>query len=294
MRVTSHQIIEQQAAATQNAEQTVSQLSTEASSGTRVTAPSQDPMSWLAAHRATLRDALSKGIGTAMQYGSTILDQTDGALSTISGIVTQIHTLAVQGANGSLDANNRAELATEVQGLMATAVGAANTQSPDGEYLFAGSKSLTQPFSASGTYTGDSSARAIPIGDNGTTQIATIAGTALTSANGVDIFPLMQRVATALATNDLSGLQGTLTDLQTAQTQVTSLRSQTGAAMAAINAADSARQDLQTHLETTASNLVDADAVGVASQLAQASTALQTTEAISAHVISLLGQTANS
>lgn len=295
MRITSHHIIEQQAAAAQHAEQNVSQLSSEASSGLRVTAPSQDVTSWLAAHRATLRDTLSKGVGTAMQYGGALLDQTDGALATISSIVTQVHQLAVQGANDTLNAANRADLATEVSGLLSTAIGAANTQAPDGEYLFGGSQSLAQPFDQAGAYHGDAAARAIPTagvtGAGAATQVATIPGSGLTAQNGVDIFPLLQRVAAALAGNDVAGLQGTLTDLSTAQTQVASLRSRTGAAMAAVNSADDARKALELHLEATAANYVDADAVGVATQLAQASTALQTTQAVSAHVISILTQT---
>jgi flagellar hook-associated protein 3 FlgL len=294
MRITSTRIIEQQAANAATAETNVSQISQEASSGLRVTSPSQDPASWLAAHRATLHDTLSKGVGTAAQYGTDVLDQTDSSLASLSSILSQVQSLALQGSNATLNADNRAELATEVAGYMKSAVAAANAQAPNGEYLLAGSKSLTAPFADDGTYTGDDKTRAILTTEGGSTETSTIAGSALTASNGVDVLPLLQKVATALAANDVTGLQGTLSDLTTAQTQVSSLRTRAGAAMAALNSADSARQDLQLHLETSASNYVEADAVSVATQLAQASTALQTNQAISAHVISILTQSSNS
>jgi flagellar hook-associated protein 3 FlgL len=289
MRITSTRIIEQQATAADNAQTALGQISNEASSGMRVTSPSQDPTAWLAAHRATLRDALSKGVDTAMQYGQQQLQQTDGALSSIESIITQVRQTAVEGSNATYSASDRAGLAAQVQGLLSSAVAAANTQTANGEYVLAGSKSTTAPFDAAGNYSGDAATRAI-LTTASSTYAGTVPGSDLTAANGVDVLPLLQKVATALANNDVPTLQSTLDDLQAAGQQVGSLRERVGTEMTALSTAATASQTLQTNLETSASNYVEADAVTVASQLAQASTALTTTQTVAAHVIQVLSQ----
>ena len=81
------------------------------------------------------------------------------------------------------------DLAEQVRGLFAAAVAAANTKTPDGEYILAGTQSLTAPFSAAGAYGGDGVARGVPASEATVTSSA-VAGSALTAANGVDVLPL--------------------------------------------------------------------------------------------------------
>jgi flagellar hook-associated protein 3 FlgL len=254
----------------------------------RVSKPSDDPSAWLAARRTELQRTLSQGTRQAMQLSRDRLDQTDGALSTISQLVSQVRELAVEGSNDSLDASDRAGIGTQVQALFQSAVAAANAQSPDGEYLLAGAQSLTAPFdSVTGAYTGDSATREVPTDDNAT-QIARVAGSDLTAANGVDVLPLMSKVASALTTNDTTTLRSSLTDLETAIKQMSTTRTRAGTAMSVLDTAKAAHEQLEQTMTTQIASYVEADTVSAASDLAKASQALQVSQAVSAHILSLL------
>jgi flagellar hook-associated protein 3 FlgL len=288
MRVTGNRLIDISAAATSRNQSRVADLTDEMSSGLRVSTPSDDPSAWLAARRAELQRTLNEGTTQAMQLSRDRLDQTDGALSTISQVVSQVRELAIEGSNDSIDATGRAGLSQQVQALFQSAVAAANAQSPDGEYLLAGAQSLTAPFdTATGAYTGDSATRAVPTDDTAT-QIVRIAGSDLTAANGVDVLPLLSKVASALTANDTTTLRGALTDLETAVKQMAATRTSAGNAMTVLDTAKTAHAQLEQTLTSEISNDVEADTVSTASDLAKASQALQVSQAVSAHIISLL------
>jgi flagellar hook-associated protein 3 FlgL len=288
MRVTGNRLIDTATAATSRNQSRLADLSDEVTSGLRVAKPSDDPSAWLAARRTELQRTLSQGTKQAMQLSRDRLDQTDGALSTISQIVSQVRELAVEGSNDSLDASDRAGIGTQVQALFQSAIAAANAQSPDGEYLLAGAQSLTQPFdSVTGAYTGDSATRSVPTDDTAT-QVARIAGSDLTAANGVDVLPLLSKVASALTTNDTTTLRSSLDDLETAIKQMSSTRTSAGNAMAVLETAKAAHEQLEATMTTQIASYVEADTVSAASDLAKASQALSVSQAVAAHILSLL------
>jgi len=287
MRITANRLIDLAAAATTKNQSTVGTVSAQLSSGMRVTTPSDDPAAWLAAQRTKLHQVLSQGAGAAVANSRDRLDLTDNALASIGDVVSQIRTLAVQGASATYNATNRAGLGAQVHALFQSALASANVQGADGEYLLAGSTSLTAPFDAAGAYSGDAAVRAVPIADSATLG-STIAGSNLTAANGVDVLPLLDRVATALSSNDLPTLLAALPDLATAVNQVALSRSQTGAAMNALDQTTTARGVLEQDMQQAISRLVEVDTASAASELAKASQALEVSRAVSSHLISVL------
>ena len=289
MRITGYRMIDLAAASTANAQSAVSEQSGEVTSGLRVTKPSDDPVAWTAAQRAKLRKTLAEGATSAVKISRDQIQETDGALGTLSDLVSQVRTLAVQGANGSYSASDRAGLAAEVHGLFLSAVAAANTQASGGEFVLAGSQSLVAPFAADGTYVGDGASRSVAT-DPSSTAIATIPGSRLTSAFGVDVLPLLDRVATALAANDLPGLQAGLGDLETAVRQLALTRTITGGAMSVLDSTVAAHAQLATNLQAQISSDVEVDMVAAATGLAKASNTLDASRTVSAHLIQLLNQ----
>ncbi len=287
MRITSTHLIEQSAAATSSAQARYATAASQVSSGLKVAMPSDDPTAWLAAHRANLRTALVDGTSQAVQYGRERLAQTDGALASIQSIVSDVRMLAVQGSNASYNPTSRAELGTQVRGLFESAIGAANTQSPDGAYILAGSASLVPPFDATGTYVGDAATRDVATEDNAT-HATSIAGSELTSTGGVDVMTLLSRVATALSNNDLPGIRSSLDDLTTAIHQVGGVRTRVDGMMHVLDDVKTAHDALHQTLVTAASNYVDADIVTAASNLAQAGQALDVAQTVSSHVIAMV------
>ncbi|HEY6034322.1 MAG TPA: hypothetical protein VIV58_08685, partial [Kofleriaceae bacterium] len=162
MRVTNHRIVDMAQAAAQRNQSAVSDLSQQVSTGLRVSKPSDDPAAWMTAQREKVRAALNDGTSQVVDVGHERLIASDGALSTLAGIISQARDLAVEGSNDTLGASERQDIATQLDSLFDTAVSTANTINSDGEYLFSGENSLTQPFdTTTGAYTGDAAARSV-------------------------------------------------------------------------------------------------------------------------------------
>jgi flagellar hook-associated protein 3 FlgL len=287
MRITGNRLIDLAAASTTKNQSQVAEVAAQVSSGMRVTTPSDDPTAWLAAQRTKLHQALSQGTGAAVADGRERLQVTDDALASIGDVLSQIRALAVQGASSTYSADNRVALGAQVRGLFLSALDSANVKGRDGEFLLAGTNSLAAPFDATGAYSGDARVRALP--SEGTlTAGVTIAGSDLTAANGVDVLPLLDRVATALSTNDMATLLAALPDLDTAVKQVSTMRSHTGGAMAFLDQATTARATLEQDLQQTISRFVEADTVTAASELAKATQSLEISRAVSQHIIASL------
>jgi flagellar hook-associated protein 3 FlgL len=291
MRITDHRIVDLSAAATQRNQSHVADMAAEVSSGLRVSKPSDDPSAWLQAQRARVRSALNDGSNQAIQVGHERMLASDGAIATLSAIVSQARELAVQGANDTQTAVSRTAIGAEMGALFDTAVSTANTRDASGEYLLAGTASLTQPFDpATGVYSGNANARSVNT-DTVSTTVGTVPGSKLTAASGVDILPLLKTLATALNANDGATVRASLGDLDTAVKQLAQTRGETGGHMAVLESAKVAHDELSTRIAQSISSAVEVDTVQAASDLAKASSALQVSQTVTAHVLSLLDPT---
>ncbi|MGQ9472932.1 MAG: flagellar hook-associated protein FlgL [Candidatus Caldatribacteriaceae bacterium] len=135
------------------------------SSGKSLRYPSDDPIRF---NRILNLHTLLNKIG---QHYSNVegaidwLNLLDESLGQVGNTLQEIRTLAIQGANGTLAAEDRSILAERIEEALAELVTIANTTSGD-KYLFSGTQTLTVPFVLSGdtiVYQGDSAtvARAI-------------------------------------------------------------------------------------------------------------------------------------
>lgn len=137
-------------------------------SGQRILAPSDDP--------AGARQMLDLGAAaaTTSQYqrnADAVEERLGGesnALQSTTALLQRLRELAVQANNDTLSDQDRKAIATEVRQRLPDLVGIANTRDANGEYLFAGYRSTTQPFSLAGdgsvVYSGDQGQRELQIG----------------------------------------------------------------------------------------------------------------------------------
>jgi len=148
--------------------QTQMQLST----GKKILAPSDDPAA------ATRIIDLNQSIKQTEQYQGNIdaakqrLSLESGVLQNATDILQRVNELGIQGLNATNSPGDRRAIAVEMEELNQQLVGLANTRNANGEYLFSGFKSATQPFSkdtinaGAYSYAGDTNSRPIQIGSD--------------------------------------------------------------------------------------------------------------------------------
>ncbi len=136
--------------------------STEIATGVSVNSLSDNPSA--ASQDFLLRSEISSN-DNFVQTASGVtgaLQVTDTALGSVVSQITQAISLATEGNNGTLNASDLSSIANQLTGVRSEILSLANT-SYQGQFVFAGSQTSTQPFSldtsttpATVTYSGDS------------------------------------------------------------------------------------------------------------------------------------------
>ena len=181
MRVSSNMIFDQ-SVRTMN-QQTSDLLHTQQqiSTGRRILTPSDDPVAAAQALQVTQAQDINTQYATNQSNAQSSLGLEDSQLASVSDILNQVRTLAVQGANSTLSNSDRASIATQMRASFSELLGIANATDGNGQYLFSGYQGDTQPFSATvggnppSTYAGDNgqrlqqvaASRQIPVSDSG-------------------------------------------------------------------------------------------------------------------------------
>jgi flagellar hook-associated protein 3 FlgL len=210
MRVTqaSHQT--QFLSALDTLESNIAQTQNQVSTGLAFTTPSQDPSA------AGQVDNFQQVLAQSQQYtananaAQTSLNIEDTALTQVQSQLQSLRDLALQANSGTVSNQNLSAIATQAQQIQASILSLANTQDGNGNYIFAGFASQTQPFAL--TATGASYA-----GDQGQPQVQIAAGQTVASGdNGDAVFNQIKTgngtfTVTANAANTGSGLIGATT-----------------------------------------------------------------------------------
>jgi flagellar hook-associated protein 3 FlgL len=145
----------------------LSKTQTQIASGKRVQTPADDPVA--AVHIMELQRALSESdqFNQNADMAKNRLTLEEQALADVGTLMTRVHEITVQGNNGSVDPASRRMLATEVRSRLKELVDIANRRDANGEYLFSGYATQTQPFAQTGgavAYFGDQGNRSLQIG----------------------------------------------------------------------------------------------------------------------------------
>jgi flagellar hook-associated protein 3 FlgL len=247
-------------------QQTQMQLST----GKKILAPSDDP-----AAAARIID-LNQSIKQTEQYQSNIdtarqrLDLQDGVLKSAVDVLARIKELGVQGLNDTNSPTDRAAIATEMTSLNEHLVGLANTKNSNGEYLFSGFKSTTQPFSKNTvtggyTYAGDSNQRSIQIsesrqiadGDPGINVFGTPTNSLSVAGSNTNIFEAIDRFSADLTSGAPNA--ASLDDFSSALDKTLTVQASLGARLNALDNQQSDNTDTVLNMKTVLSATEDLD-----------------------------------
>lgn len=151
----------------------LTRIEKELSSGKRITKPSDDPAGTNIALRYRTDISMNAQFERAATAGKSRLSAADAALGSMTEVVQRARELTVQAGTGTLAPDQMRAVATEINQLIHNAIQIGNT-SFAGQFLFAGTKTTTVPFVASGEtpaavpYNGNSNPISIDIGPNAT------------------------------------------------------------------------------------------------------------------------------
>jgi flagellar hook-associated protein 3 FlgL len=128
------------------------QYTTEISSGVTVNSLSDNPAA--AGQDILLRTSQSVNDNFVQTAGGvqSMLQITDTALGSVVTQITQAVSLATEGNNGTLNASDLQSISNQLSGIRSEVLSLANTNY-QGQFLFSGSKTSTQPFSLDATTT---------------------------------------------------------------------------------------------------------------------------------------------
>lgn len=186
------------------------------SSGRRILAPSDDPIS--ASRALELREKLAQleQYDRNSNIAKNRLQNEEVALANVNNILQRTRELALQANNGTQSNETRRLIATEMRESLQQLVQLANTRDGSGRFLFSGNQDGTTPVSRVGNtfaYNGDQGQRLVQIGDS-----RQVAG----GDSGDDVFFRIRAgngvfVAQPAATNAGSGVIGVTTVVDATQ-----------------------------------------------------------------------------
>jgi flagellar hook-associated protein 3 FlgL len=301
MRLSTNMIFNQQVRGITDSQASWLKVGEQLSSGRRVTNPSDDP---IAASRAVVlsqTQAKSSQYATARSFANQSLAMEENTLSSVTSSIQDAQTLIVQGSTGTLSDDDRASIATSLEGIRAQLLGLANSKDGNGNYIFSGYKTDTAPFTDDGTgvtYVGGSDAitqkvddsRTMAVGNTGSSVFMSITSNAKAepdgSASETNLFNMLDSAIAALkvpqdnaddATKQTfqDAMDKTNRGLSNSLNNVLSVRSAVGSQMSELDTLDAQGDDRDTIMASQMSDLVDVDYTSAISSYTMQQTALQ-------------------
>jgi len=259
------------------------------SSGKKYLTPSENPMA-----ASSLID-FNQNIQETQQYQTNIsaaqakLNLEASSLGSATGVLQSIRDLAVQGLNDINTAQNRTQIAGEIDQLNQQLQTIANTQDANGEYIFSGSISNKQAYTLTAgayTYNGDGNQRNVIIGPN--RQVAegdpgsnvfgaiTAVPPALTAGNIPNILQAVAQLSSDLKANTPSA--ASLTDIDNALKSMDTIQASVGARLQAVTSQQNINDQTILDNKATSSAIGDLDYASAISQFDLQQTALQASQ----------------
>ena len=301
MRLSTNMIFDQQVRGITGSQSSWLKVGQQLSSGLRVNNPSDDPIAAASSVVLAQSQAKSSQYATARTFANQSLSLEENTLKGVTSAIQDAQTTIVNASTGTLSDDDRASLATQLQGLRDQLLGLANSQDSNGRYIFAGYKTESAPFDdtvAGVTYVGSDSAisqkvsdsRTMTVGNTGDSVFMSITSNAKTEPNGDDsetnLFNMLDTAIAALkvpqddaddATKQTfqDAMDKTNRGLSNSLNNVLSVRSEVGIKMDEVDTLDAQGDTNDTIMATQMSNLVEVDYTQAISSYTMQQTALQ-------------------
>jgi flagellar hook-associated protein 3 FlgL len=276
MRITQQMIVDSMLSAVEANQARIEQLQNQITSGSRIAKPSDDPIG--VARALTLQDSISQ----SEQYQKNIdqatswLNTTDSVMQSISDAMNRARELAVQAANGTLGAPDRAAIQSEVTQLQQHVLDLAHSKY-GAYYLFSGTRSDQPGY----VQAADSSTTPTAYQGNNAPILrelapgTTVAVNADAQATFDPLFKALTAFQSGLTANSSSAINSSLAEFDTALDAVNAQRAQVGAKTNRLEFFKSRQSEISANLTGLLSEVKDVDMAAAITNFAMAQNVYQ-------------------
>ncbi|QKN82402.1 flagellar hook-associated protein FlgL [Scandinavium goeteborgense] len=282
MRISTLMMYQQTMGGITNSQSSWLKYGEQMSTGLRVNRPSDDPIAASQAVVLSQAQSQTSQFASARSFATQRVSQEENTLSSVTSSIQAAQEKIVYAGNGTLSDDDRASLATDLQGIRDQLMNLANSQDGNGRYMFAGYKTDTAPFdAATGTYSGGitnveqqvDSSRTMVIGHTGDKIFDSVTSNAVKNPDGTtpdsNLFKILDDAIAALKTpvadNDAEQAKAQATidvanrGLRNSLNNVLSVRAEVGTQLNELDKLDALGDDRTLSQTQQMSDLVNVD-----------------------------------
>ncbi|EXI81442.1 MAG: Hook-filament junction protein [Candidatus Accumulibacter appositus] len=189
MRISSNQLYDAGVRGMERNQSQLLKLQEQISSGRRILTPADDPVG--AARALTVTQTREVAAQYARNQGAAVdrLGLVDSQLGAVTDLLQSVRGRVIQAGNTILSDSDRQAVASELEARFSELLGIANSQSAEGDYLFAGHQGATTPFVLSAATSSAAPTAVRYFGDDGERLLQVgLAQLMPTSIAGSDLF----------------------------------------------------------------------------------------------------------
>ncbi|HGH3373678.1 TPA: flagellar hook-associated protein FlgL [Kluyvera cryocrescens] len=293
MRVSTLMMYQQNMGGITNSQSEWLKYGEQMSTGKRVNRASDDPVAASQAVVLSQAQAQNAQFATARTFATQRVSTEESTLKQVTTAIQSAQEKIVYAGNGTLSDDDRASLATDLQGIRDQLLNLANSTDGNGRYIFAGYKTDTPPFDSKGQYVGGDinveqqvdSSRSMVIGHTGDLIFDSVTSNAKPDADK-NIFTALDTAIAALNTpvadaddtvkdTAAAAIDRTNRSLSNSLNNVLTVRAELGTQLNELDKLDALGDDRALAQTQQMSNLVDVDWNSTISNYTMQQTALQ-------------------
>ena len=282
MRISTQMMYQQNMRGITNSQAEWMKFGEQMSTGKRVINPSDDPIAASQAVVLSQAQAQNSQYTLARSFATQKVSLEENVLNQVTTAIQTAQEKIVSAGNGTLSDDDRASLATDLQGIRDQLMNLANSTDGNGRYIFGGYKTESAPFAqADGAYSGGTTnvtqqvdaSRTMVIGHTGDKVFASLTSNAVPEPGGgtkeKNVFKMLDTAIDALKTpvegNDAAkatataAIDKTSRGLKNSLNNVLSVRAELGTQLCELSSLDSLGADRALGQTQQMSNLVDVD-----------------------------------
>ena len=270
------------------------------STGKQIVKPSDEPDKAALVTRLDTQIARHQGYLDTLGAVNVRLTAEETALKNTSDVLFRIKELTMQGANGTLSAQDRQSVALEIRTLREQILSLANSQDANGNYLFSGSRATQAAFEKDSTgrisYQGDHARMKVNVGDNRQMNLNMPGSDVFTRVVrtddkgvkvGVDFFQVLADISTAIENGEPVTMQRGVAEVDSLQNGISEGLGQVGADLTVVDMQTTVLDQMMLQFKSSRSDIEDLDYTEAISRLNKDQLALEAAQSSFAKISQL-------